>query len=235
MAYCATVSLHDEAREKLHTIRYARMPQSDPTELAECLQSDVFRLLERRPDLKVCLVADGAEEMWNVLETHLNKDTLETRVDSVLDFYHLIEKLGAAAHVVDPDNAAKLRGEWKDRLLKRANAAEEILREIEASGLEDVAVGQDKPVRAAITYIRHHKHRMHYARALRRRLPIGSGNVEASCKSLVEVRMKRSGSRWKEASGQHILQLRALATSDRWDSGMKLALKTLRRAVRRAA
>ena len=49
------------------------------------------------------------------------------------------------------------------------------------------------------------------------------------------MRMKRPGARWKEATGEHLLNLRALALSDRWESAMTLTLRPLRKAIRWAA
>jgi hypothetical protein len=66
-------------------------------------------------------------------------------------------------------------------------------------------------------------------------LPIGSGHVESTCKSLVSCRMKRPGARWRHASGDDVLQLRALQLSDRWAPAIARAIKPLAKPVQIAA
>ena len=235
MAYCATVTLHDQDGDALHTIRYGRMPQGDVKNLCEGLGADVSALLAKRPRLKVAALCDGAAELWNLLAEPLGEKALGTEVHELVDLWHLLEKLGRAAAVIHGSGSADevLKG-WRLRLLNSSRAADRILAELKQSGREHVQVGESRPVHEAITYIENNGKRMDYASARRRGLPVGSGNVEATCKSLVEVRMKRPGARWKEDSGEHVIQLRAIALSDRWDAAMDLTLKPLRKAVRAA-
>jgi hypothetical protein len=235
MAYCGTVTVHDENGEALHTIRYGCMPQGDVIGLRDRLAADAATLLSKEPTLKLELLCDGAPEMWNLLDEGFLPAKFGDNVHRLVDLHHLTEKLGAAARAIDGPKAAGERlHRWKMALLNRAGAAPEILDELVASG-RDEGVGEDHPVHAAITYLETHSvdgDRMNYARARRLGLALGSGNVEATCKSLFEMRLKRCGARWKEETGQHIVQLRALALSDRWGSAVSLTLRPLRMAVR---
>ena len=46
---------------------------------------------------------------------------------------------------------------------------------------------------------------VHYQQFAAEGLPIGSGVLDAACKTLVTRRMKQSGIRWKEKGGQAIV------------------------------
>lgn len=236
MGYCGTITLHDETSEAIHTIRYGRMPDGDAIGLAEALAADVTILLRRRPDLAVVKLLDGAPQLWSLLDSQLEEEAIGKPIVRLLDKWHVLEKLDAAAVVMHGKKAAgPIKRRWRIWLLNSSKAAERILGELRLSGKEWVPVGDTHPVHEAITYLQNHLDRLDYAAARRDGLPVGSGNVEATCKSLVEIRMKRAGSRWKDDSGEHIIQLRALALSDRWPDAMQLTLVPLRRAVRRAA
>jgi len=237
MAYCGTVTLHDKTGAGRYTIRYGCMPEGDIVGLRDRMVADVATLRSKRPDLKIELLCDGAPEMWNLLEEGFTPK-FGNDLERFVDFYHTTEKLSAAAHVLEDSAAAagERLGGWKQALLHRSSAAADILKELIASG-RDEGVGTEHAVHEAITYLQSHgceTDRMNYARARRLGLALGTGNVEATCKSLFEMRMKRCGARWKKGTGQHIVQLRALALSDRWEPAIELILRPLRMAVRAA-
>lgn len=79
--------------------------------------------------------------------------------------------------------------------------------------------------------LENHREYMRYNKARALGLPVGSGNVEVTCKSLFEVRLKRPGCRFKTDSGAHLVDLRALALSDRYAQALTLALAPFRRHV----
>lgn len=237
MAYCGTVTLHDANGEALHTIRYGCMPESDADEVVAGMAGDVLALLKKHPGLPVVLLSDGAPEMHRRLDEAFIGDEFGV-VLRLIDFWHLVEKLAASAAVIaGADKKGELLARWRLLLLNRDDARETILEALRASGCEHVQVGDARPVHESITYLENNANRMRFSFARRRHLPIGSGAVESTCKSLVAVRLKRSGCRWKQSSGDRLIRLRALALSDRWSEAMDLTLRvppTVARELRAA-
>ena len=76
---------------------------------------------------------------------------------------------------------------------------------------------------------------MRYKKPVINRLPVASGHVEATCKPLVQVRMRRSGQRWTKQGAQQVLNLRSPTLSDVWSTGMSaLMIKAVDDSTERA-
>ena len=82
-----------------------------------------------------------------------------------------------------------------------------------------------------LTYFLNQRPRMDYATYLQQDLPIASGVIEATCKTLVTQRMKCSGMRWGFLGGQAILTLRSVIQSDRWQQAWSLIQAQFRKPV----
>lgn len=150
----------------------------------------------------------------------------------LVDLWHLMEKLGAAAreHLTAAEASTKVE-QWRMALLNRPKAAAKIALELASWEREGAPAGAGTALHEAQTFLANHAHRFGYAEARREGRPVGSGAVEATCKSLIAVRLKRPGARWKQPSANRIVQLRALALSDRWNPAMDLTMAHLRKEV----
>ena len=69
----------------------------------------------------------------------------------------------------------------------------------------------------ALHYFETNAHRMRYAWYRSLGLFVGSGTVEAGCKSVIGQRLKLSGMRWTEPGATGILTLRCHDASNRWE------------------
>jgi hypothetical protein len=222
---CATVSYYDRFGARLLTRRMARMPERKKVTLKKQLTQEVIGALCQRPDLHVVKVADGAPDNWSYLS-----DTLPFG-DEVLDFYHAVDHLSDALKAVYKEATPQ----YQERLATLSEA------------LRDAPQGVDKVIDAlcrlrrryprrqkihkTIAYFREHRHRMRYHDLRAQFLPIGSGVVEAACKSLVSQRLKRSGMRWRVPGGQAILTFRALCQSERFERAWPLLGQTYKQTV----
>lgn len=219
---CATLSFYDASGERLDTLRHARMPEAKKVTLKSMLAAELHAVLAQRPELDVVKLADGAPDNWTFL------DALVPEGEARVDFFHAAEQLHAALDAAYGENDTRGRAQFdKLRHLLRhdANGVDKVIRAL-------IHLRSTHPRRKRIGevlgYFRRHRRRMDYAEAAERNLPIGSGVVEASCKTLAAQRLKRSGMRWRHAGGQAILTLRALVQSNRFEHAWELLAATYR-------
>jgi len=217
---CGTVSFYDAEGERLSTVKIGRMPESKKVTLKAILTAELNAALEQRPDLHLVTVADGTNDNWEYLHSALPPST------EVADFYHAADHLNEALSAAYGEGTVKCRAQFeKLRLVLRDDpeGVEKVIRSL-------LHLTKQFPRRRRITtelaYFRKNRHRMRYATLRAAKLPIGSGVVEAACKTLATQRLKRSGMRWRHAGGQAILTFRALAQSERFDKAWALVAAT---------
>lgn len=222
---CASLSFYDEEGERLHTIRFARMPEPKKRTLKAMLREEVGRVLAERPDLTVVKIADGALDNWEYLSEEIPVGL------EVIDFYHATEHLRVALECAYGEGSSKARQQYEKLRIKlrdEVGGVDMLIRSLRH--LRDSMPARRK-LAAELTYFRRNRERMNYAALLEANLPIGSGVVEASCKTLVTQRLKRSGMRWSQEGGQAILWLRSLIQSGRFERGWQVLASTYKRTV----
>ena len=231
---CGAVSLYDAEGERLQTIRYGRMPESHKVTLSQQLQAECQAILTVQPRLRVVNLSDGARHNWKLLSA-LNWGVPADQVESwnIVDFYHACDHLKHATEVIWGEFSPKGRAEFErlKTLLKEADAgADMIIRTLRYRVTQARGAKRDQ-LRKELTYFRNQRPRMDYATYGRAHLPIASGVVEATCKTLVTQRLKQSGMRWTISGGQAILTLRSLIQSHRWSHGWRLLCHSYQQAV----
>jgi hypothetical protein len=222
---CATLSLYDVEGNRLRTVRLGRMPEPKKATLKQMLNKELAVVLEQRPDLQVVKVADGAKDNWRYFSGVVPQGL------SIADFYHAAEHLHAALVAAYGEASPKGQAQFEKLRHLLRHDGDGVDKVIRALCYLREQHPRSKKIATELGYFRQNRHRMRYADLAARNLPIGSGVVEAACKTLVTQRMKRSGMRWRQDGGQAILTFRALAQSDRFDLGWLLLASTYRRTV----
>ena len=164
-------------------------------------------------------LCDGKEAIWTAAEK-LESHPMATLI---LDFYHAAENLSKAAEALFGKKSVpgtRWYDKHRERLRDDEGGATSAIRSMQYH-LKKLGLrrGTDryKTVRRVIAYFRRNLPKMAYARFRNRGLPIGSGPVEAGCKTVVGARLKRSGMRWTRQGGQEVLNLRTHVLSNRWE------------------
>ena len=236
-AGCGTVTLYAAAGTRLATVRYGRMPEYKKATLCAQLEAECQSILALRPDLTVVKLADGAEENWRFLD-HLDLGldaAAQAQVEqvSITDFYHGADHVQQACDVIWGAGSVESKAECaRLRTLRKedAHGVDKIIGRLRYR-VSRLRGRKREQLEKALTYVRNQRERMRYAAYRQANLPIGSGVVEAACKTLVSSRLKRSGMRWGIAGGQAVLTLRSVMQSDRWERAWFLLRNDFRKPV----
>lgn len=180
---------------------------------AEEFGRDLFAEAERRgfSTAKTQIVlGDGAVWIWELATEHF-PGALQ-----IVDLYH------AREHVW---SVGKSLYEGQDKRLKRWVGAR--LDELDRGNIPALvkAFGRVAPpsekaaesVRKETEYFRKNRDRMRYDSFRDQGLFVGSGVVEAACKSVIGKRLKQSGMRWSVKGANAIIALRRCLLSNQWE------------------
>jgi len=167
---------------------------------------------------QVVLLIDGAPGLENMGKLNF-KDCVQ-----IVDFYHAMEHAGRVLAALlgksHPDYKKRQR-RWAKRLLKDQVAAL-----IKATRQECAGQPQSPAVQEALGYFVRNVSRMQYGTFRKAGYFIGSGVVEAGCKTVIGGRCKQSGMFWSKPGAENILAFRCLHSSRRLDEFWKYRLNT---------
>ncbi len=163
---------------------------------------------------RVAFIGDGAAWIWNMAEEHFKGAT------QILDYYHAAEHLSALARTLFPGDESKKK-KWlkpnKDLLWE--GEIEQLLSELRSLNVKGK---KEEKVEELIGYYENNEKRMDYAEFREQGFFIGSGVVEAGCRSVIGQRLKQSGMHWSVRGANSIIALRCCIESgkleDYWES-----------------
>ena len=153
------------------------------------LYNEAWRRGWSRAQKKVVL-GDGAVWIWNLAEQHFPSAI------QIVDLLHARQHLWELSAKLFPQDE-KLRKQWMGRCLNRLEQGKIVTNEAE--------------------YFARNAGRMRYPAFREQGLFVGSGVVEAGCKTVIGARLKRSGSFWTVDGANAIIALRCCRFSQRFE------------------
>jgi len=157
--------------------------------------------------LETVFISDGAAWLRRIAKENFPKAT------RILDFYHASEHLHALATHLYPAAEVPLRfARWKKQM------REGKIKHIIAQAQELASEANREETERQLNYFRNNLDTMRYDVFRSKGMFIGSGVIEAGCKSVVGKRCKQSGMFWSESGAENILTLRIARQNGRYDS-----------------
>ena len=160
---------------------------------------------------KKVVIGDGAEWIWNIADDHF------PGAFQIVDLFHARQHLWDVARRLYPNQELEQK-RWlaihQDELLDEGKIEDLVaaLRAIESSNPELL-----EKIRTEADYFEKNTERMRYPEFRAQHLFVGSGVIEAGCKTIIGSRCKQSGMFWTVRGANSILALRCCHFNGRFE------------------
>jgi len=154
----------------------------------------------------VIVLTDGARYNHTIARTHF------PQAIHIVDLFHAFEHLHLMAQLLwGPES--KPPKCWRELL-----EAGEIASLVRQAGKKlPSATASREAMRKALHYFEENASQMRYAEFRKKKLFVGSGVVEAGCRTVIGQRLKQSGMRWSVRGANAIIALRCCLMSGRFE------------------
>jgi hypothetical protein len=160
--------------------------------------------------LKKVILGDGVEWIWNLADLHF------TGAIQIVDLFHARQHLWELARLLYPgDDAGQTQWILRHQPKLDEGKIEKLvgyLRSLPRSSPE-----LSPTISHAAHYFEKNAERMRYPEFRRQHLFVGSGVIEAGCKTVIGVRLKQSGMFWTVRGANAMIALRCCRLSGRFE------------------
>jgi hypothetical protein len=159
---------------------------------------------------QMTILGDGATWIWNIAGSKFPEAT------QIVDLYHAREHLHDLARLLE-FMLLDRQDEWLAARLEDLDHGD-IDGICNAARVYPLTGARKDELDTALGYFENNAPRMRYKWFRSRGLFVGSGVVEAGCKSVIGQRLKASGMRWTVAGASAITTLRCREASSHWET-----------------
>ena len=160
---------------------------------------------------KKVVLGDGAEWIWNLADQHFPGAV------QIVDLYHARQHLWDLARRLYPNDPVAQKAWMKlhqKRLLDKGKIEALVLA---LRSLDSTTSEISEKIRIEADYFERNAARMRYPTFRRQHLFVGSGVIEAGCKTVVGSRLKQSGMFWTVRGANSIIALRTCHLNARFE------------------
>ena len=163
----------------------------------------------------IVFISDGAAWLRNMIFELFPEAT------QILDKFYLIENIYQYGKFIFNEDIKKVE-RFKDKIIGYCYSNEYNLIVKEPKKYKDVSI--PKTICNLPVYLENNKDKVNYSLYEHNGWFVGSGAIESSNKTVVQLRLKQAGMRWSIDGANYMIALRCLAESNNWDKVEKIVV-----------